>query len=205
VDRAAETLRLTGIGESVVADLLGLELLSGTRPHVATYARLDAVDVRVWASGDEDADAATIVAAGVAAVERVLGPYVFAHGETTWPEALEARLAGRRLATLESGTGGQLVALLGDVPWLARAEVVPAIPGDADLARSCADLRERSDAQVALAVVARADGDDLAVEVAVDVEGQVTRATRTAFRGGEIGRRRAATLACAELWHRLAD
>jgi hypothetical protein len=80
---------------------------------------------------------------------------------------------------------------------------VPPLPAGADLARRCADLRARAAPPVALAVVARADGDDLAVEVAVDVGGQVSTATRTAFRGGEIGRRRAATLACAELWRRL--
>ena len=44
-DRTAETLRLTGIGESAVADVLGEELLRSTRPHVATYARLDAVEL----------------------------------------------------------------------------------------------------------------------------------------------------------------
>ena len=100
-DHAAETLRLTGIGESAVADLLGNELLLGSRPHVATYARLDAVDVRIWATGDAGADANSIVAAGVAAIERLVGPYVFARSAQTWPEALGARMAGRSLATLE--------------------------------------------------------------------------------------------------------
>jgi nicotinamide-nucleotide amidase len=203
VDRAAATLRLTGIGESAVADLLGEELLRGTRPHVATYARLDAVDVRVWATGDAAEDAAAIVAAGVATVERLVGPYVFARGEQDWPDALQARSGGRQLATLEAGTGGQLAALLGSAPWLVHAEVMAPKPGEADLARRCAELRARAGTSVALAVSASADGDDLAVEIAVDVDGQVTSTTRTAFRGGEIGRRRAATLACAELWHRL--
>jgi nicotinamide-nucleotide amidase len=203
MDRAAATLRLTGIGESAVADLLGEEVLRGTHPHVATYARLDAVDVRVWATGDANDDAATVVAAGLARVERLVGPYVFARGEQTWPEVLGARLRGRQLATLESGTGGQLAALLGDADWLRHAEVVAPMPDAAGLAQLCAELRTRAGTPVALAVVARADGDDLAVEVTVDVDGQVTTARRTAFRGGEIGRRRAATLACAELWQRL--
>jgi hypothetical protein len=48
-------------------------------------------------------------------------------------------------------------------------------------------------------------GDDLAVDVAVDVDGLSTTSRHTAFRGGDIGRRRAANIACAELWTRLAD
>ena len=42
---AARTYRLTGIGESQVADLLGEPLLRATNPVVATYARTEAVDV----------------------------------------------------------------------------------------------------------------------------------------------------------------
>jgi nicotinamide-nucleotide amidase len=202
VDHAVETVRLTGIGESAVADLLGETLLRGSRPHIATYARVDAVDVRVWATGDAEADARAIVAVGLATVEASLAPYVFAHGHETWLDALSARLASRQLATLEAGTGGQLAALLGTAPWLRQAEVVGS-PEDLDLEARCAELRARAGAALALGVVARERGDDLSVEVAVDIEGEVTLTGHTAFRGGEIGRRRAANVACAELWKRL--
>ena len=50
-DRVVRTLRLTGIGESVVADRLGETLLRRANPEVATYARADAVDVRMSAVG----------------------------------------------------------------------------------------------------------------------------------------------------------
>jgi molybdenum cofactor synthesis domain-containing protein len=202
-DRAAETLRLAGIGESAVADLLGTELLHSERPHVATYARLDAVDVRVWATGDAHADARTIVHAGVARVERLVGSYVFARGTQTWPEALGARLGGRTVATFEAGTAGQLAALVGDAPWLRLSEHVGDAPAGMALAARCSELRLRAATDVGLAVAARAAGDDLAVEVAVDLEGDVRTTASTAFRGGEIGRHRAATNACAELWRRL--
>src|SRR5688500_4686641 len=45
---ASVTLRLTGIGESAVASRLGSLLKPGARPAVATYARADAVDIRIW-------------------------------------------------------------------------------------------------------------------------------------------------------------
>ena len=46
----SRTLRLTGIGESQVADLLGEARLRRANPEIATYARADAVDVRLSAS-----------------------------------------------------------------------------------------------------------------------------------------------------------
>ena len=46
---ASRTYRLAGIGESQVAELLGESLLRATNPIVATYARVEAVDVRVSA------------------------------------------------------------------------------------------------------------------------------------------------------------
>ncbi len=48
-DTATTTLRLAGIGESAVADLLGEALLRASNPIVATYARAEAVDVRISA------------------------------------------------------------------------------------------------------------------------------------------------------------
>src|SRR6185312_14906898 len=50
-DVAVRTFRLTGIGESAVAEILGEEMLRRGDPEVATYARLEAVDVRVSAVG----------------------------------------------------------------------------------------------------------------------------------------------------------
>ncbi len=49
VDRASETLRLTGIGESQLVDVIGVDLLERVNPRMATYARADSVDVRVSA------------------------------------------------------------------------------------------------------------------------------------------------------------
>ena len=48
---ASRTYRLAGIGESQVAELLGEPLLRATNPIVATYARVEAVDVRISAVG----------------------------------------------------------------------------------------------------------------------------------------------------------
>ena len=70
---------------------------------------------------------------------------------------------------------------------------------------SRAAARARAGADAGLAVRARDSGDDMHVEIAVDVLGNVGRSEQTVFRGGEIGRRRAATTACAALWTRLGE
>ena len=60
---AARTYRLAGIGESQVAELLGETMLRATNPLVATYARVEAVDVRISAVADGDRSADDLVEA----------------------------------------------------------------------------------------------------------------------------------------------
>src|SRR3989441_373991 len=55
-DVAFRTYRLMDIGESQGAEVLGEELLRRSNPEVATYARADAVDVRVSATSGPGPD-----------------------------------------------------------------------------------------------------------------------------------------------------
>ena len=127
---AVRTLRLTGIGESFVVEALGEELLRAANPVVATYARPDAVDVRISArpeagnAGLPGRSAGDLLALAQQRVEKVLGAHVFAHDDETWPDALGRRLGERRVATWERGTSGALAALLAEAPWFAHGEVV---------------------------------------------------------------------------------
>src|SRR6185503_13872983 len=116
---ASVTLRLTGIGESAIADRLG-DLLTGSKPQVATYARADAVDIRIWTHADAaahgESEAQALVAATEARVVELLGEHVWARGETSWPDALREALEARewRLSTVEIGLRGALAHLLGE-------------------------------------------------------------------------------------------
>jgi hypothetical protein len=205
-DRAAETLRLTGIGESLLVDLIGADLLRGRDPEVATYARVDAVDVRVSATGTPGRPAQAVVDETVAALLPRLEPYLFARGDEGWPEAIGRRIGERTLAIVEIGTAGQLGALLGPVPWLVGAQQVrPRAALDAGgAARPWARwVRDASGADVGIAVVAVERGGDMTVRIAVSAGRTTSEVERLAFLGGEQGRRRAANLACAELWSRL--
>jgi nicotinamide-nucleotide amidase len=203
VEVAVLTYRLTGIGESVAADLLGEALLRAENPTVATYARADAVDVRVSARATADVTAAELVAAAAEIVRERLGDHIWATGSTTWGEAIGERLLelGWSVATWESGTAGALAALLGDVPMLHRSVVeAPAAMGPERAAQA---LRLESGADVALAVRAREQGADTAVSVAVAMPAGVHRERRLAFLGGPMGRSRAALTAAAILLERL--
>jgi hypothetical protein len=149
------------------------------------------------------------VAEAEADVAPLLATHQFARGDETWSDALGARLAGRRLAVVEIGTAGQLGALLGAAPWFAFGEILapgsPLANAHHGLEPYATRVREIASAEVGIAVRARERAGDTSVTVATDIEGRIARVTRTAFLAGDLGRRRAALVAAAELWRRLGD
>jgi nicotinamide-nucleotide amidase len=219
-DTAHRTFRLAGIGESQLADLLGEQLLRATNPIVATYARADAVDVRVSAVGGAESgtSAARLVDAAAEQVLGVIRSYVWAEGDTTWPAAIGDALGARdwTLASVEVGTGGSLAALLGDRPWLAFTEsLAPGAPGasahsdpvadgdDAEEAPGLEALARRAmavgGASVGVGVRARPRGDDTVVSVVVVRPDGVHHESRAVFLGGANGRSRSGLAAAAIL------
>lgn len=216
---ASVTVRLTGIGESAIAARLGSLLEPGARPAVATYARADAVDIRIWAHDEPGSDAgagAEPAEALVASIERrivdMLGDHIWARGETSWPAALAQALDARgwRLAAVEVGLRGALLALLGEglAERLVFGEALPKRPEPHDGQRATLEhlaerVREVGGAEVGVAVEARERGGDTAVTVAVVTPEGSHRETRVVFLGGPLGRSRAAIAASAILLSRL--
>jgi len=212
---ASVTLRLTGIGESAIADRLG-DLLLGTSPQVATYARADAVDIRIWthADGGDAAGAEALVAATEARITDLLGEYVWARGETTWPDAVRDALEQRgwRLSTVEIGLRGALAHLLGEglADRLAFTESLLERPAPHDGRRATLEqlaerVREAGGTEVGVATEARERGGDTAVTVAVASPAGSHRETRVAFLGGQLGRGRAAIATAAILLRHLRE
>ncbi len=211
-EMVSRTYRLTGIGESMVADLIGEDVLRATNPIVATYARVDALDVRVSAVTEGGRSADEIVEETATGVLAKLGDFVWATGSTTWSEAIGGRLTelGWTLSVAEIGTAGSLNALLGDVAWLRldKSSSLDDPPADAlegegavgddlvDLARS---VRERSGTEVALAARARPGGGDTHVEIAILTPTREHRIRRLVFLDGPLGRSRVALAAAAVL------
>jgi competence/damage-inducible protein CinA-like protein len=213
-DFAARTFRLTGIGESAVADVLGEELLRRENPVVATYARVEAVDVRVSAHGDGSSAAVDLLREAEAVVLEALGQHVWGEADVTWAEAIGRRLDARgwTLASAEIGTGGSLLALLGDQPWLRFGETLAEAGVDADddsgdpqdrvqaLARR---VRDAGGSDVGVAVEIGAHGSDTEVLMAVAAPEHERADRAVAFLGGQQGRARAALLTAAFLWRSL--
>jgi nicotinamide-nucleotide amidase len=209
-DRAVRTLRLTGIGESAVADRLGEPLLRQANPQVATYARSDAVDVRLSAVAEParaDRPAATAAELLDDVEELVLDAlegHIWARGATTWPEAIGAELErlGWTLSTREIGGGGALGALLGGPAWLDRAEALKAAgnsSGRTDVASEARAVREAGGSTVGLALAVRPRGPDTVASIAVATPSTTVRKRSIVFIGGEIGRSRAALAAAGFL------
>jgi len=208
-DIEVRTLRLTGIGESVVAERLGDALLRAVNPSVATYARQEAVDVRISARAADGRAAVAIADEAEALVRAAVGEHVWGHGTTTWAaalgEALEAR--GWTLATTERGTDGALVQLLRALPVIVLAERLPAFGADGDDVRrdeaghlaEAERIRGLSGADVGLAIRARPGGDDTIVHVAIATPEGTHAERRVAFLRGSQGADRAAIAGAAAL------
>jgi nicotinamide-nucleotide amidase len=86
-ERVTQTFRLAGIGESAVAALLGEPLLRAENPVVATYARSDAVDVRISARTDGGRSAAELVEGAAAVVLAAVGDLVWGRDDDNAPIA----------------------------------------------------------------------------------------------------------------------
>jgi nicotinamide-nucleotide amidase len=221
---ATQTYRLAGIGESQVAELLGEPMLRAANPAVATYARVEAVDVRISAMADGDRSADDLLEATAAKVLGQLGGYVWAIGDTSWSEAVGARLdeLGWTLSIVEIGTGGTLGTLFGDLAALRFGESIaldaPAAhahgsssgagseepdddrdqPTD-DLVRYAHRARELGGSEVGLAVRARTRTGDMAVSIAIATPSGDRQLRRAVFLTGQMGRLRAALSSASAL------
>lgn len=110
-------LRVYGVGESAVEEQLGT-LIHSTNPTLATYAKPDAVDVRVTAKATTREEAEQLVAVAEAQVRHILGPHIFGIDKETLASVTGQLLQSRQqtLGVMESLTGGYLSNLITDVP-----------------------------------------------------------------------------------------
>jgi nicotinamide-nucleotide amidase len=217
VARAGHVLRTTGIGESQLAEVLG-ELLRATNPSVATYARVDGVDIRIAATDEppgpdrSSRTAEAIAAATLEDVRGLVGDHVWGRDGDTWPGVIGAELArgGWRLTIVEVGTAGAVAALLGSAAGVVRTvSIGPEDPEARPFARPTRDpgalftLAERTRTDVAgvtLAVTAAIRHDDTRLTIAVvGPDGRRHHERRTVFLRGDVARERLGAAAAAVL------
>src|SRR6266481_3485446 len=110
-------LRVWGLGESAVEERLD-GLIHSDNPTLATYAKSDAVDVRITAKAETREIAEREVAEMENRAREVLRHHVFGIDKDTLQSVIGKYLTERRqtLAVMESLTGGLLASTLTDVP-----------------------------------------------------------------------------------------
>ena len=110
-------LRVSGMGESTVEERLGT-LIHSNNPTLATYAKSDAIDVRITAKAETAEEAERQVAEMEVRVRQILGHHVFGTNKDTLQAVVGNLLQTRQqsLAVMESLTGGLLSSTITDVP-----------------------------------------------------------------------------------------
>jgi len=117
----SRTLRIIGAGESLVEDRVR-DLMQGSNPTVAPYAKTGEVHLRVTARAASDEEAEALIAPMEGALRERLGDLVYGIDEETLEYAVVHLLIllGRTLAAAESCTGGLLAQRLTSIPDASR-------------------------------------------------------------------------------------
>ncbi|HWS83325.1 MAG TPA: competence/damage-inducible protein A [Ktedonobacteraceae bacterium] len=108
-------LRVYGLGESAVEELLD-SLIHNTNPTIATYAKSDAVDVRISAKAEGSEKAGQLVAEMEERARQLLGYHIFGIEGDTLASVIGKQLQERHqtLSVMESLTGGLLASTITD-------------------------------------------------------------------------------------------
>jgi nicotinamide-nucleotide amidase len=113
----ARVLKTAGIGESMLDDLLGTELLEHGNPSIGLAAHSGQVDVRITAKATDEAEADVLIAPFEARVRDKIGSFIFGVDEDTIESAFSARLMEKQAslvlyeAGIESGIAERLTAI----------------------------------------------------------------------------------------------
>ncbi|HLI70781.1 MAG TPA: competence/damage-inducible protein A [Ktedonobacteraceae bacterium] len=110
-------LRVWGLGESTVEERLD-PVLHTTNPTLATYAKSDAVDVRVTAKAESRTRAEEMVAEMETRVRQLLGHHIFGTDKDTLQSVIGTLLSTcqRSLAVMETFTSGLLASTITSHP-----------------------------------------------------------------------------------------
>lgn len=104
----SHNIKLFGIGESNVEDMLHDMMANAKNPTIAPYAKPSEVTLRVTASGKDQAECEALIAPVVQELEERLGDYIYGVDVSGLPFALVETLKEQKMkiATAESCTGG---------------------------------------------------------------------------------------------------
>jgi len=115
----SKTLRVFGMGESMVEQTLAGVIKNQTNPTIAPYAKMGEVTLRLSAKAENREAAQKMLEPVEAEIRRILGDLVYGEGEDgsiekTVVELLAAK--GLKVTTAESCTGGMIAEKITSVP-----------------------------------------------------------------------------------------
>jgi len=176
----AKLLRTVGIGESMIDAEIG-ELEKLTNPTVGLNAHAGAVDVRITAKAESEAEADALIAPVAAQVREKLGDYIYAEEKIALEEAVLQMLAmrGLTLTIAEDGTRGALNAKLALLPQAAQVYRGASVLNASPLTEEAARLRSERSADLALALRVTATPEEKRIETALASANDIKTHTQT--------------------------
>lgn len=125
----SKVLRIFGIGEGHMAEMVGDIIESQTNPTVAPYAKNIDVTLRITARGKDEKEAEKLIEPVEKEIRERLGENIYGEGETSLEEVIAKILIQKNLtiATAESCTGGLLAGTLVNYPGISEVFLQGAI------------------------------------------------------------------------------
>lgn len=116
----SKTLRIFGIGESLMAKKLNDIIQNSTNPTVAPYAKDYEVTLRVTAKEKSEEKCEDLINPTCEEIKSILGEYIYGEGETSLDSVVAELLCNKKLSisTAESCTGGMIAATLISYPGI---------------------------------------------------------------------------------------
>lgn len=116
----SKTLRIFGIGESLMAKKINDIIQNSTNPTVAPYAKDYEVTLRVTAKEKSEEKCEALINPKCEEIKYILGEYIYGEGETSLDTVVAELLCKKKLSisTAESCTGGMVAATLISYPGI---------------------------------------------------------------------------------------
>ena len=116
----SKTLRIFGIGESLMAKKINDIIQNSTNPTVAPYAKDYEVTLRVTAKEKSEEKCEDLINPKCEEIKSILGEYIYGEGETSLDTVVAELLYKKKLSisTAESCTGGMVAATLISYPGI---------------------------------------------------------------------------------------
>jgi len=114
----SRTLKIIGVGESRVEEILQDLIASQTNPTIAPYAKITEVALRITAKAKDETAANALIDPVASEIYKRLGPHIYGEGDISLARVVMDMLegAGHTLAIAESCTGGLLTSAFVDLP-----------------------------------------------------------------------------------------